>query len=114
MDLIGGERVELALTGIATRALALELAWQAAFRAQERAQQAPFAGNHLVKSGALRASLTQPAANGALREAHSLEATFGTTVRYARAAASRAGTNVLVDPVDEIADLTLHYVTGEL
>jgi hypothetical protein len=105
--------VALTLTGIGARAQALEPAWQAAFKAQERAQEEPFRSGRMVASGDLRDSLTQPNATGAIREAHGSEALFGTDIRYARPAAARSGTHVLVPPVDEIAALTMTYVIGD-
>jgi hypothetical protein len=41
-------------------------------------------GGRYVDTGALRASLTQPHANGAIREAHADEVEFGTSIYYAR------------------------------
>jgi hypothetical protein len=113
IELIGEREVVGDLTGIAVRSVHLEPAFEAAFQAQERAQAMPFANGELVRTGNLRASLTQPHATGAIREAHGTEGVFGTSVRYARPAAARSGKHVLVEPVPELADLTLAYIVGE-
>jgi hypothetical protein len=110
MELIGERKVITDLAGIAVRSVHLDPAFELAFRAQERAQRAPFAGGKLVDSGALRASLTQPSAAGAIREAHGTEAEFGTSISYAHAAAARAHTHALVEPVDGIAELFMTYI----
>jgi hypothetical protein len=109
-DLIPATQVELELAQVATNFVNLEDPFQKAFRAQERAQEEPFRSGQLTDTGNLRASLTQPTANGAIREAHSLDAEFGTSVRYARPAAARSGTHVLVEPVDDLAELFLDHI----
>jgi hypothetical protein len=62
--------VEVSLHGIAKRALHPEPVWEAAFEAQEARQGYPFRGRQLVRTGRLRDSLTQPGADGAIREVH--------------------------------------------
>jgi hypothetical protein len=66
--------------------------------------------------GSLRDSLTQPNADGAIRQAHAQAAEFGTSVPYARAAAHKKGKPVLMNLVPELAELSLQYVmrAGEL
>jgi hypothetical protein len=70
----------------------------------------------VVHSGRLRDSLTQPNADGAIRQAHAQAAEFGTSVPYARAAAHKKGKPVLMNLVPELAELSLQYVmrAGEL
>jgi hypothetical protein len=108
--------VEVSLHGIAKRALHPEPVWEAAFEAQEARQGYPFRGRQLVRTGRLRDSLTQPGADGAIREVHADYALFGTDVPYARSAAHKKNTPVLMHPVGELAELMLTFVVhgGEL
>jgi hypothetical protein len=116
MDIVPIREVELSLHGIAIRALDQAPAFEAAFRLQERRQELPFRGGSLVRTGHLRDSLTQPSADGAIRQIHAQAAEFGTSVPYARAAAHKKRKPVLMNLVPELAELTMQYVLrkGEL
>jgi hypothetical protein len=116
LEIVPIRAVEMSIHGIAVRALAQEPVWEAAFAAQEKRQERPFRGRRLVRTGRLRDSLTQPNADGAIREVHATSAEFGTDVRYARAAAHKADTPVLLHPAGALAELMLTYVVhgGEL
>ncbi len=112
-ELIGARHVETTLTGIAHRFNHPTPAFHEAFAVLEAGELPRFAGGQLIRTGRLMASLTQPYANDAIREAHGDTGTFGTSVPYARPAASRAGTHVLTlgrPQAREIAALTIQYV----
>lgn len=116
-ELEGAAHTELTLTGISHRALHLQPAFRLAEHVLEHGEHSPFAGGRLTDTGRLRASLTQPFANDAIREAHDDVLVFGTSVPYARAAASKAGEAALVltqREQKEIATLTIHYVVNGL
>jgi hypothetical protein len=110
MEIVPVREVELSLGAIAQRGLAQEPAWELAMRAQERRQEFPFRRGALTRTGRLRDSLTQPNADGAIRAVHADSAEFGTTIRYARAAAHKKGRPVLMHPVPALAELMLRYV----
>lgn len=69
-----------------------------------------------VQTGATRDSLTQPNANGALREAHHNELVFGTTIEYAKYLRKGKKSAVLVlKPTERRASAELilqHIVRG--
>lgn len=112
-ELDGAAHAELTLTGISHRALHLQPAFRLAEHVLEHGESSPFRGGQLTDTGRLRASLTQPFANDAIREAHGDELVFGTSVPYARAAASKAGERILLlsqREQKEISKLMIHYV----
>jgi hypothetical protein len=74
------------LAGVAERFARPEVAFGAVlreFESEERSIFASFAGKY-VRTGALRASLTDAAASGAIRHLTPSGATFGSSIWYAR------------------------------
>jgi hypothetical protein len=83
---IGVEQASRDLEGIAHRMVNAEPAFVEVERILERGEKRLFdrARGRYVRTGATRASLTQPEANGAIREAHGDQLVFGTRIWYAK------------------------------
>lgn len=64
----------------------------------EKGEERHFKGlqGRYVRTGALRDSLTQPSANGAIREIHGDQLIFGTSIFYAKFLRKRKKSAVLV------------------
>jgi len=123
ITLIGGAELEAALSRIGSRARDLRPEFVEAARLLEETEAAIFAahGGKYVETGATKASLTQPEANGAIREVHETGLAFGTSVWYARFpgttgkgrhAAPSAILNLEPETVDRVAERMIAYVTG--
>jgi hypothetical protein len=86
IDVIGSGPFVSKLDRIRGRMENLEDVFEKAFRIWEAGEARHFGGlgGRYVRTGALRDSLTQPNANGAIREAHAQEAVFGSSVFYAK------------------------------
>jgi hypothetical protein len=85
------------LGGVAERAEAWQVVAPKIFDTLEEGEARIFVRLHgrMVKSGDLRASLTERSAPGAVRRVGHEDIEFGTSVWYARAAASRAKLRIL-------------------
>jgi hypothetical protein len=83
---VGAEPAEHDLEGIASRMLNAEPAFTEVERILEHGEQRLFTRlrGRYVDTGATKASLTQPTANDAIRQAHANELVFGTRVWYAQ------------------------------
>lgn len=118
LQLIGGEEAEKDLDGIARRMLDARPAFEAVEKILESGEERHFASlrGRYVRTGALKASLTQPDANGAIREAHADELVFGTSIYYARFLRRKRKSAVLVlKPIERrsASRTILDYVMGE-
>jgi hypothetical protein len=84
--LTGGESTAHDYEEIADRLVRARPAFESAQRIIEDGETRLFASfrGKYVRTGALRASLTQPTANGAIRRAHHDELEFGTSIFYAK------------------------------
>lgn len=82
---IGFKKAQSDLRQMGARARSPQPAFKAIFAPLEESHAELFAslGGKYVDTGALRDSLTQPNANGALREIHGAEMQFGSTLDYA-------------------------------
>lgn len=105
------------LAGVARRLVNAEPAFVDVARILERGEQRLFKRlrGKYVDTGATRASLTQPDANGAIRQAHGDELVFGTSIWYARFLRRKKKSAVLVlQPTERkaAAQTILDYVTG--
>lgn len=94
VQLLGARQVRKSLAEISSRAHApIETQAAHVFTILEEGEDLLFAGYHgkYVRTGATKASLTSPAANDAIREAHADELVFGTSVWYARFLTRKVG-----------------------
>lgn len=81
---VGARNAANNLEGIARRMTRLQPAFREVTRVLEAGEERVFAGGKFTDTGALRNSLTQPHANGAIREIHGDSLEFGTSIPYAR------------------------------
>jgi hypothetical protein len=83
---IGVEQTSRDLEGVTHRMVNAEPAFVEVERILERGEHRLFDRAHgrYVDTGATRESLTQPEANGAIREAHGDQLIFGTRIWYAK------------------------------
>ena len=119
LQLLGGEEAIDDLDGIAKRMEHARPAFEAVSEILEAGEERHFSGlrGRYVRTGALRDSLTQPDANGAIREAHADELVFGTSIYYARFLRRKRKSAVLVlKPLERKAasKTILDYVMGDL
>lgn len=86
IEAVGVDETETRLRGIAYRMVHAEPAFDEVAGILEEGEKRHFARlrGRYVDSGATMASLTQPAANDAIRDAHADELVFGTSVYYAK------------------------------
>lgn len=116
---LGVEKTIGDLEGIAHRMSDAQPAFEEAMRILERGEQRLFRRLHgkYVRTGATRDSLTQPAANHAIREAHADELVFGTSVWYARFLRNKRGKSavLVLTPTErkQIGETILDYITDE-
>jgi hypothetical protein len=116
---LGVEKTTADLEGISHRMTDAEPAFVEAARILERGEQRLFKRLHgkYVRTGATRDSLTQPAANHAIREAHADELVFGTSIWYARFLRNKRGKSavLVLTPTErkQINRTILDYITGE-
>jgi hypothetical protein len=116
---LGVEKTVADLEGISHRMTDAEPAFVEAARILERGERRLFTRLHgkYVRTGATRDSLTQPAANHAIREAHADELVFGTSVWYARFLRKKRGKSavLVLQPTErkQITRTILDYITGE-
>jgi hypothetical protein len=113
---LGTEETEADLAGVSRRMANAAPAFAESARILERGEQRVFDRLHgkYVRTGATKASLTQPAANGAIREVHADALIFGTSIWYARFLRKRKKSAVLVLLPKERKQLTqtmLDYIT---
>jgi hypothetical protein len=95
---LGTEEASQDLEGVEQRILHAEPAFTEIERILEQGEQRHFNRLHgkYVRTGATRASLTQPSANGAIREAHTDQLIFGTKIWYAKFLRKKKKSAVLV------------------
>lgn len=86
IEALGVEQTQDDLEGISRRMVHAEPAYEQVATVLEEGEKRHFARlrGKYVDSGALLASLTQPSANGAIREAHADELVFGSSLYYAK------------------------------
>lgn len=95
---LGTEDASHDLAGVAGRMSNAQPAFTEIERILEAGEQRQFNRLHgkYVRTGATRASLTQPSANGAIRQAHADELIFGTSIWYAKFLRKKKKSAVLV------------------
>jgi hypothetical protein len=95
---LGTEDASHNLAGVSARMSNAQPAFTQIERILEQGEQRQFDRLHgkYVRTGATRASLTQPSANGAIRQAHADELVFGTNVWYAKFLRKKKKSAVLV------------------
>lgn len=95
---LGAEETSRDLEGVEQRMIHAEPAFTRIERILEAGEQRQFNRLHgkYVRTGATRASLTQPTANGAIRQAHADELVFGTRIWYAKFLRKKKKSAVLV------------------
>ena len=83
---IGAEKAEAGLEGVARRLVNLIPAWRRVETELELGHRRHFdrLRGRYVRTGDLRASLTEAHANGSIREHHDDELIFGTSIFYAK------------------------------
>lgn len=98
VSLDGGEKAEHDLEEIADRMRDFRRAAGLLFSILEAGEQRHFSSlrGRYVLTGATRDSLTSRSANGAIREAHAGELTFGTSIDYAQYLRRKKKSAVLV------------------
>jgi hypothetical protein len=86
LEVIGADAAVEDLDGISRRMRDARPAFEAVQEILQAGEERHFASlkGRYVRTGALKASLTQDSANGAIREAHADELVFGTSIYYAR------------------------------
>lgn len=114
---LGTEKTSSDLAGVAHRLQNAEPAYLQVARILERGEQRLFTRlrGKYVDTGATRASLTQPHANGAIRRAHADELVFGSSIWYAKFLRKGKKSAVLVlQPTERkaITQTVLDYVTS--
>jgi hypothetical protein len=98
LQLVGDEKAVKDMDGIAERMKDAKPAFELVEKILESGEERHFNSlkGRYVDTGALKASLTDGNANGAIREAHADELTFGTSIYYARFLRRRRKSAVLV------------------
>lgn len=98
IEALGVDKAEKDLNNIARRMHNARPAFEEAAKILEEGEKRHFARlrGRYVDSGALLASLTQPSANGAIRDAHADELIFGTSLYYAKYLRKKKKSAVLV------------------
>lgn len=119
LQLVGGDKAEKDLDGIAARMEDAKPAFELVEKILESGEERHFKGlrGRYVRTGALKASLTDGSANGAIREAHADELTFGTSIYYARFLRRKKKSAVLVlKPLERKASTRtiMDYIMGEV
>lgn len=115
---IGVEETSHDLAGVAQRLVNAEPAFVEVERILERGEQRLFKRlrGKYVDTGATMASLTQPTANHAIRQAHADEVVFGTSVWYARflRRKSKKSAVLVLQPTERkaAAETILDFVMG--
>jgi hypothetical protein len=114
---LGTEDASHNLAGVSARMSNAQPAFTQIERILEQGEQRQFDRLHgkYVRTGATRASLTQPSANGAIRQAHADELVFGTNVWYAKFLRKKKKSAVLVLLPKERKQVTqtmLDYITS--
>lgn len=117
MDLQGADAAAKRLSDIVHRMLHAEPAFEKVERVLEAGEARHFAQQRgrYVRTGALRDSLTQAHAPGAIREIHGDAITFGTSIFYAKFLRKKKRSAVLVfKPVEKKAAkaIIVDWITG--
>lgn len=117
IEVRGDERAADRLDGIAHRMQNAQPAFEDVARILEAGEQRHFDSlrGRYVRTGALRDSLTEESANGAIREAHGDSLTFGTSIFYARFLRRKKKSAVLVlKPLErkQASQAIMDFVTG--
>lgn len=118
LQLTGDEKAAADLDGISVRMQNARPAFELVQEILQAGEERHFAGlrGRYVRTGALKASLTQPNANGAIREAHADELVFGTSIYYARFLRRKKKSAVLVlKPIERKAAsrTILDFIMGD-
>jgi hypothetical protein len=117
VQLQGEKIVNRMLAGIARRAMLPYVAYEEIFRLFEADEAAIFASwdGKYVRTGATRASLTQPDANAVLREMHGARGfAFGSNVPYARFVGRRRAHRKRISPILIKASEARAVITAEM
>lgn len=115
---IGVDQTERRLNAVERRMRDARPAFEKVARILESGEQRHFNSlkGRYVDTGALKASLTQPNANGAIRKAHRDELEFGTSIFYARFLRRKKKSAVLVlKPIERKAAVAtiLDFIAGD-
>lgn len=119
LHLVGGKEAEHDLDGIAERMRDAKPAFELVEKILEAGEERHFNSlkGRYVLTGALKESLTNGDANGAIREAHADELEFGTSIYYARFLRRKKKSAVLVlKPLERKASARtiMAFVMGEV
>ena len=84
IEIIGEEKLAASLAGIVDRAGNLRPVFDLAIERQEQYEETLFESGKYVRTGALRDSLTNSNAEGAIRNVRAMSVEFGTSIWYGR------------------------------